>query len=96
VNGTVWSTESDAEMQEWLSRIDSTDIDSITVMSLPQAAALYGARGNRGGVMVVLKRGSASERRFRVPPAPWPALSYCHRPLIAPRDASAGTPAPAP
>ena len=93
VNGTLWSTESDEEMAEWLSRIDSADVVSREELPQAHAAALFGTRGSSGGVTVVLRRGSPSEARFAVPPSPLNLRSYCPSPNHmrgpAPRDSAA-------
>lgn len=89
VNGTLWSTESDEEMAEWLSRIDSADVVSREEVPSPNAAALFGIRAARGAVMVTLRRGSPSEARFAVPPPPLNLRSYCHRRMGEPRPPAA-------
>ena len=85
LNGRVWVTESDEEMREWLSRIDTADIRSMEVLTPAKASALFGIRGAKGGVVAVVKRGSRTERRFRVPPPPLVMYHYCHRPFPPPR-----------
>lgn len=93
LNGRVlWSTESEAEWREWLSRIDPADVETMSELSRPAAAALFGTRGADGAVEVTLKRGSASEKRFSTPPPPRPNRSYCHVPRLSP---AAAPPSPA-
>ncbi len=95
VNGTLWTTESDEEMREWLSRIDSADVRSMEVLAPgPAASALFGNRGSRGAVMVTLRRGSPSERRFAVPPPPRPDRGYCHPFPRVRADSAQGTAGP--
>jgi hypothetical protein len=87
LNGHLWTTESDEEMREWLSRIDSADIERREEFGPTEAAAIYGTRAARGVVVVELKRGSPSEHRFTVPPAPYVQRLYCHRIPGEPRPA---------
>lgn len=87
VNGHLWTTESDEEMREWLSRIDSADVQRREEFAPNAAAAIYGARAGKGVVVVELKRGSPSEHRFTVPPAPYVQRLYCHRIPEEPRPA---------
>lgn len=78
LNGVGWSTESEAEMQEWLSLIDSADVRRMVVHTGAMAHVLYGASGYNRVVEVTLKRGSASEKRFSAPPSPRPVRVGCH------------------
>lgn len=70
LNGRVWVTESDEQMREWLGRIDKADVQSMEVLKGVEAVALYGVNGARSTVIVTLRPGSRSARRFRSPPPP--------------------------
>jgi len=46
--------------------ISADDIETYTVLKGPNAAALYGSRGQNGAILVTIKKGSKDERGFTV------------------------------
>jgi TonB-linked SusC/RagA family outer membrane protein len=46
--------------------ISSDDIETYTVLKGPNAAALYGFRGQNGAIMITTKKGSKDKRKFAV------------------------------
>lgn len=46
--------------------ISSDDIESYTVLKGPNAAALYGFRGQNGAILITTKRGSTDKRKFSI------------------------------
>lgn len=46
--------------------VSSDDIETYTVLKGPNAAALYGFRGQNGAIMITTKKGSKDKRRFSV------------------------------
>ena len=66
VDGVVWDQEntsgSDNIMDNPLTALNSSDIESFTVLKDASSAALYGSRGANGVIIITTKRGKTGEK----------------------------------
>lgn len=65
-NGSYLSGDSPVDFGSGLSDINPEDIESVSVLKGPGAAALYGARGANGAIIVTTKSGSSSKKGIGV------------------------------
>ncbi|MCH7408505.1 SusC/RagA family TonB-linked outer membrane protein [Belliella sp. DSM 111904] len=62
-SGSYLSADSPVDFGSSLSDINPDDIASVTVLKGPAAAALYGARGANGAIMITTKSGSSTQTK---------------------------------
>jgi len=65
-NGNYLDADSPVDFGSSLSDLNPDDIESITVLKGPSAAALYGYRGSRGAVIITTKNGKGNNGRVKV------------------------------
>lgn len=61
-SGSYLDSDSPTDFGSSLSDINPDDIESVTVLKGPGAAALYGARGANGAIMITTKSGKANQK----------------------------------
>lgn len=65
-NGAYLGSESPVDFGNGISDLNPEDIESVTVLKGPGAAALYGDRGMNGAIIITTKSGSSTKKGFGV------------------------------
>ncbi len=61
-NGSYLGTENPVDHGNGISDLNPEDIESVSVLKGPGAAALYGSRGSNGAIIITTKSGKATQR----------------------------------